>query len=104
MSTVRPSAAIDAMVSHVTATFEASATASLTAPADRSAASTTKPSTNHGTSVLNDKRADDTRWARSAKNVTTGPSINTRASFTTVATCPLTALTANAAASTCGTE
>ena len=42
------------------------------------------------------------RW-RSAKNSTTGPSISTRISFTSVPTWPESTLTGNAAASTCGT-
>ena len=47
--------------------------------------------------MRSDSRASpaDLRYLR-AKKTTTGPSINTRASLTTVATCPLSELTANA--------
>ena len=85
-------------------TFAMAALASGMTPKDRSVASNTNPSTNHGTSAARSIVAfpRDRRFHRE-KNTTTGPSMSTRASLTTVATCPLSALTANAAANTCGT-
>src|SRR5262249_61450443 len=66
-STDNPSAAIAAIVSQLATSFAASAAASGTNPADRATASTTKPTTNHGTS--DESGAVDPRRDRSANSV-----------------------------------
>jgi len=85
-----------------------------TRPTERSAASTMKPTMNHGTNLKRSKRfgasaaarrrgASGRRGASSDSAMTTGPSISTRTSLTSVPICVLTSPAGTVAASTCGT-
>src|SRR4051794_17582182 len=106
-STPSPSAAIDTTVRSLAAKVMGISHDAGIRPLLRAAASTRKPMMNHGTRYISPGRhaapATLSRARNSDSSTTTGPSISTRTSFTSVPSCALTALIGTVAASTCGT-
>ncbi len=102
-STPSPRAAIETMVSHVATVAVGPSTAGGMAPAERSITSARKPTTNSGTIWPRLGRRPSACRRPSDSASTTGPSMSTRTSLTSVPTWTLRVATGAVAAMTCGT-
>ncbi len=119
-SVPRPSAAMEMMVSRLARGAAGARAAVGTRPAERRAASARKPTMNHGTSLCSGSRpgfgrspavrcgaassvSSRMRRVSSDRPSTTGPSISTRTSLTSVPICTATAPSGAVAARTWGT-
>ena len=107
-STPSPSAAIDTTVRNLVMVVSGPTISPGTTSSDRNAASARKPRMNQGTRRKNPARfllgaPPPRRGASSESPTTSGPSISTRISFTSVPIWVLTSPAGTVAASTCGT-
>src|SRR5471032_1337262 len=102
-STPSPSAAIDMMVNMLDEACAGCSAQPGTRPKERSAISSKKPTINHGSTCASAGRDPPSLRPNSDSSSTTGPSISTRTSLTSVPMCTLVSDTTLVAASTCGT-